>query len=328
MRLVIDKFEILTDKKINEPVKIVLMTDIHAGDSPFFSGRRNMNSTIRGLKKIKNVDAFALCGDFVNNALSWINPFTVKNFSAFLKKLANIAPVFLVKGNHDVYMSTSKTDRKYDELGKIKNVFLLDNKQTKIKGIKLTGFAPSHETYALGKHGKRAQKIAVEDFRTENFKFSEKDFNIILTHSPYSLMNKVAIEKIPRLFEKCDVILSGHLHNGLLPSRNFEYVKRRINKASPTSRIRKFIVKNIDWGIWFDPKTGFMISHCRGAKMVGDGEIGRVILPSSREPEKIPLSKDSKKLTQITSKAVNKYPFLPLIDGRPSIVELSISHKD
>lgn len=325
MRLVVDKFEVLTDKKIPRSIKIVLISDIHAGDSPIFSGKFNMNSTLRGLKKIRKIDGFALCGDFVNNAKSWLNPYVMKNFINFVEKAATIAPVFLVRGNHDIYMASKRTEEKYQELGKIKNVFLIDNKQIDLFGIKITGFSPRHETYDLVKHGRKSQYVATEDFKNASFEFEKEEFNLIFTHSPYSLMNKTAMEALPDFFEKCDVVLSGHLHNGLMSSGNIEKVQNRINKADPVSKIKKFVIKNIDAGIWFSPKTGFMVSHCRGAKKVSEEKIERVFLPSSKKYTRIFLSKNERKFIQITGKGINKYPVFPLIEGRPSVVELKIS---
>ena len=328
MRLVIDKFEILTDKKLERPLHVVLISDTHAGDSPIFSGKLNMNSTLKGLKKLGDIDCFACCGDFVNNAKSWLNPYTMKNFTHFLSGLAEIAPVFLVRGNHDTYMSSERTEKKYRELEKIKNLTLLENRQIEFLGINITGFSPRHETYDLIKQGRKSHVVAVEDFRAANFKFDKTKFNLVLTHSPHSLANKTAMGTLPEVFEKCDVILSGHLHNGLIWSRNFEKIWKRVNRSDPTSKIKKFIIKNIDAGIWFTPKTGFMVSHCRGAKKVSEERIGRVVMPSSRDFEKVTISKDERKFVQITGKGINKYPIFPLIEGRPSVVELKISPKE
>lgn len=328
MRLAIDKFEVLTDKKLEKPLKIILVSDMHAGNLPLMSGRTSFYATIRGLKRIKNVDFFAFCGDYVNNAPSWLGSKAKTNFEKFLSKVSKIAPVILVRGNHDIFEGDEETDKKYQELKNMDNVILLDNKQIDFLGIRLTGFMPRHEVYDLRKHGIGSQKIALEDFQKENFKFNEKDFNLILTHSPYTFSNNLMLEKAPELFEKCDVILSGHLHNGLMPTRNFESITKYFNHLKPRSRFKKFIAKNIDAGVWFGIKTGFLVSYCRGARLVGEKEIGYPILPSSKRYIKVDLTKNKNKLAQIVGKAIIKYSFLPVINGRPSVVELKISPKE
>ena len=327
MKLVVDKFEVLTDKKLEKPLKVVLISDVHAGNLPLMSGKINLNSTIKGLKKLRKIDFFAFCGDFLNNALSWNGSRAEDNFKNFVKEVAKIAPVILVRGNHDVFGGNKEVEENYHKLEKLENVTLLDNKQMKLLGIKITGFAPRHEAYDLSKHGEMAQEIATEEFKKEHFLLDEKDFNLILTHSPYNLTNRVILKELPELFEKGDVILSGHLHNGLMPSRNFEFITKHFNKTTPKTKWQKFWARNIDTGIWFGMKTGFVISHCRGAKTVGEGKISYPVLPSSKKFVKIDLTKEKNKLVQIIGKSVTKYFFLPIVQGRPSVVELKISPK-
>lgn len=327
MRLVVDKFEILTDKKLEKPLKVILISDVHAGNLPLMSGKENFSSTLRGLRRLRNIDFFALCGDYINNAEGWLDSKAGRNFREFLTKLAEIAPVIMTRGNHDIFLGREATDKGYLDLTNIDNVFLLDNKQMDFLGIKITGFMPQHEAYRLSKHGTTAERLVTEDFKKAGFKFREEDFNLVLTHSPYSLVNSVIFEKFPDFFKKCDLVLSGHLHNGLFLSHNFEKFTKFVNKTKSTSGIRHFIAKNSDWGIWFGVKTGFMISHCRGAKLVNKDETSLPILPSSKRFIKIDLTKNKDKLVQIISKAIIKYSFLPIIHGRPSVVAIKITPK-
>lgn len=327
MRLAVDKFEVLTDKKLEKPLRVVLVSDVHAGNLPLMSGKINFNSTLKGIKKMRKIDFFAFCGDFLNNAQSWRGTPAEKHFVEFTQELAKIAPVILVRGNHDIFEGDERTEENYQKLEKLENIILLDNKQMKLLGIKITGFTPRHEVYDLGKHGEMAQKISVQDFKKEHFWFDEEDFNLILTHSPYNITNKTMLRDYPEIFEKGDVILSGHLHNGLMPSGNFEFITRYFNKLKPKNKLQKFWARNIDTGIWFGMKTGFVISHCRGAKLAGEGKIGYPILPSSKRFVKIDLTKEKNKLVQIIGKSISKYFFLPILQGRPSVVELKISPK-
>ena len=62
--------------------------------------------------------------------------------------------------------------------------------------------------------------------------------------------------------------------------------------------------------------------------MVGEGKIDYPFLPSSKKFVKLDLTKNKKKLVQIIGKAIVKYPFLPILKGRPSVVELKISPKN
>ena len=63
---------------------------------------------------------------------------------------------------------------------------------------------PQHEAYRLSKHGTTAERLVTEDFKKAGFKFREEDFNLVLTHSPYSLVNSVIFEKFPDFFKNRD----------------------------------------------------------------------------------------------------------------------------
>lgn len=327
MKLVIDKFKIITDKKITQPVKIVACSDLHAGESFLNSGQMNLKSTIRGIKEILGVDLIVVVGDLVNNPHSLKTARVMSNLRRFLEEAGKIAPVLIVNGNHDLYLESKKTKELYQSLGEIPNVEILDNKQKRIgKNLVVTGFSPAHSAYGLIKHGRISRKVAIKDFKKAKFKFSEEDFNVILTHSPYSLANKVVLKKMPKVFRDGDVMLSGHLHNGMLFSGNVEWMRKYFNKAGDKSLVRRIFGKSLDKGIWLVPKTVFLIGLCRGARLVGRGEIGRTILPSSKEYVEI-LAEDKEKMVQMTMKGINKYSVASGVMAKPSIIELIIEGK-
>ena len=140
---------------------------------------------------------------------------------------------------------------------------------------------------------------------------------MILTHSPYSLTNKRAMRELPEVYKKCDLVLSGHLHNGLAMSGNSRLFKRVFDQT-----------KFIDVGFWCDPKTGFVSKHCRGAKFVGENKIGKTILPSSKDYVEIDLTDNNTgKVVQVTGKGINKFSVVPVIAGRPSVVEVIIKNE-
>ena len=69
----------------------------------------------------------------------------------------------------------------------------------------------------------------------------------------------------------------------------------------------------------------FLINLSRGARLVGEGKIGRCILPGVREYETINLSGENRhKLVQLVTKGVNKWTIGPGLFTRPSVVELVI----
>jgi len=314
MRLAIDKYKIITDKKMDRPVKVVLISDVHISENVLTGDFLNINSLLRDLKNIKNIDIFALCGDFVNSASKLKNPKIHNRLTDFVKHLSRIAPVVMVRGNHDLYNNDLETEKLYQSLSELRNVTLLDNAQMRFGDIVITGFTPRHEAYDLVKHGKRSHTITIEDYKRENFVLAADDFNLLLTHSPYSFTNKQSERELPEVYEKGDLILSGHLHNGLFMSGNYGVVGKILDNT-----------KLVDLGFWVDPKTGFTSRHCRGAKFVGENRIGRTILPSSSGYTELHSSEYPHRLVQITGKGINKFSTLPLVVGRPSVVEIIIT---
>lgn len=326
MRLVVDKFEVLTNKKLSKPLKVVFISDTHLCRNVFLRENFNIWSTIRGLKKIDDVDFFVLGGDYINTARDYLNERTLNTFKIFLNFLTERAPVIMIKGNHDVYFKTKKSEEIYESFANIKNVFLLDNKQIEMFGIKITGFSPSRETYHATKYGRHTQLITREQFKAENFKLNEDDFNLILTHSPLSLSNRLMEEKGKLFYRKADVILSGHMHNGLVFSRNFEMIHKITQTKRFNSWFSRLIRKYADSGFWYVYKTLFMVRECRGARFFGKGD-DDVLLPSSKKYAKLDLDERPNETLQIISKGVNKYAVIPFYTGRPSVIELKITPK-
>ena len=328
MRLVIDKFKIKTDKPLKKDFKVLVCSDLHAGESILVPGVLNFYSLLKSLSRIKDIDVIALTGDFVNNAQCYANPRAKKNLHTLITELAKHAPVVMVRGNHDLIMTSKKTEKLYQAYDKIPNVYLLDNKQMKIGDVNIIGFSPRHASYDLLKHGKRSYKITMEDFRKANLKYKPNEVNITLTHSPHSLCNKTAVRLIPDFYKNNDVILSGHLHNGTFFVGNTEWFRKKYNNLKSTSHFKNYIIRVMDKGVWVDPKTGFVTGLCRGGRYVGAGKIDRMYLPSSKEYIEFDLTGEHKKqCVQITSKGINKYPIMPLIAGRPSVTEIIITGK-
>ena len=326
MRLILDKFKILTDKKLEKPLKLVLISDLHFCKNPILFENININSLLRGLKKIRKIDFFVLNGDYVNSATDFLHTKTLQDFTNFLKKLTEIAPILMIRGNHDEYLKSKKSMEIYESFSKIEGVVFVDNMQIEKFGIKITGFAPSKATYRASKHGKAAQLLAKDEFFEQNFELNKEQFNLVLTHSPYCLSNKTMETLAPSFFEDADMILSGHMHNGLLPSRNSELINKVLTNKKSNSFLKRIIKKYADSGIWYVYKTVFLIRECRGARFFGKGD-DDVILPSSKKFIKIDLANRIDETLQITTKGINKYAAIPFLVGKPSVVELIITPK-
>lgn len=150
-------------------------------------------------------------------------------FEYFVKSLAEICPVIIVLGNHEIgdFVAANALKRNYNynvkainyfhELNKYKNVYFLNNEQTKIKDIMFLGFNPSLSSY-LKRNDKKTNEEFVEDYIRSGLKMAEQDYNILLTHSSMLLENEEVKNGIPD-FKQTDLVVSGHWHDGYLPKK-------------------------------------------------------------------------------------------------------------
>lgn len=230
----------ITNKKIKN-LKICLLSDIH------YSDNFNLKIFDKILKQINcyNPDYIFLIGDIVDN--TEIN-YTI--LYEFLIKLEKNSKVFISIGNHDIYrypnnqknrklkdMLTNNWEKSnYNKLKKIiiklKNTYLLDNKTyiDEDNNITITGIHLSYEYYKY----KEPLTIFEQEIKKININPEKKYYNILLIHSPYNVYKK------PNLLSAYDLVLSGHMHGGLVPP----LLNRIFNKNRGLISPRKEILAN------------------------------------------------------------------------------------
>lgn len=140
---------------------------------------------------------------------------------SFLKSLANFTKTFICIGNHDQMhlikkgfnckASFNENRKWFDVLNKINNLFLLDNKVKKVDKINFVGITPSYSYYE-----KEYQKdsILLNEIKSK-MPLLDGDYNILLMHSPINIIKDKIINETE--VDKVNLILSGHMHNGLVP---------------------------------------------------------------------------------------------------------------
>lgn len=148
-------------------------------------------------------------------------------FEYIIKSLAEICPVIIVPGNHEIgnFVAKNALIRNYhhnvkamnylESLNKNKNVYFLNNEQTKIKDVMFLGFNPSLATY-LKRNDEKTNSIFIENYLKSGLKMAETDYNILLTHSSMLLENKDVQNNIND-FKRTDLVVSGHWHDAYLP---------------------------------------------------------------------------------------------------------------
>lgn len=197
-------------KKNNK--KICLLSDIH------LARRYDYNLLLKVYDNIKEnkPDYICISGDLIDDA-SLLNDKVIYNrLTKFLSYLATIAPVLFVSGNHDVGIYNLPSYKKFNNCYKdvkLKNVYYLNNKNIEFKDINFVGLNESFEFY------KKREKEKYLELNNIDKLIKKDKYNILLFHSPYCIKNV--------FFKQFDLILCGHMHNGLVPSKLDKIFKNR-----------------------------------------------------------------------------------------------------
>ena len=208
----ITKYNLDTEKKIGN-LKIALFSDIHYSGADF--SVKKLNLIVEKIKE-NHPDYICIPGDFIDSTLCIKTALDRANLLVFFNKLKSICPVILSLGNHDVQQGASK-DKHYEyfedfieEIRKIDNLYLLDNESVVLNNITFYGLTYSYDDYFT----KEAQmEDAINRFFTKELEFPPTQYNVILSHTPLIFNTK----SIFKYLKNVDLVLAGHMHNGVIP---------------------------------------------------------------------------------------------------------------
>lgn len=210
----INKHKITTIKRSN--LKLAFLSDIHYHKDFNFVLQHKIINNI----KYYNPDYICITGDIVDKSDIFDNDNASRNLLVFLENLANITKVFIVLGSHDLEDVKKPKDTFKDYIVKWKellkneqNIYLLDNEQYEDKKVNIIGITLPFNYY----HQRPIENvdIIIEELNKEKYKVDNK-YNILLIHSPRRILTPKAIYNID-LLKNIDLILSGHMHNGIMP---------------------------------------------------------------------------------------------------------------
>ena len=125
------------------------------------------------------------------------------------------------------------------QLNDINNIYVLNNQSYEDENVFISGFTlPTNYYYNIEKH---EDENALLETLQNNFNLvtnlPKKKYKVALIHSPILLSEKKVIEKL----KEYDLILSGHMHNGLIPRILDKIIKNNYGLISPDKR---FFAKN------------------------------------------------------------------------------------
>ena len=190
----------------NTVLNIILISDIH------YSKQVNKNVFNKLKLKFKKLKPDFICipGDIIDESIDYD-----ENVYDFFKYLSKISKVIIALGNHDLSKFKGSKAYYYDtkwylKLKDIKNVYILNNEQITLNNITFTGYTTlfdSDSNYLDNPSN------TLNDLNTFDFKIG--NYNILLTHSPQSIMGNTKLYE-NEFIKNQNLILCGHMHNGMV----------------------------------------------------------------------------------------------------------------
>ena len=225
--------DILSSKKLKKDITFIHIGDIHY----------NETTSAKKLEYIKyaiedaHPDYIFITGDLLDRPKITKNKEKIKLLVSWLNSLGNIAKVFISLGNHDIILEEGY--KFFNKLNDINNIYVLNNQSYEDENVFISGFTlPTNYYYNIEKH---EDEDALLETLQNNFNLvtnlPKKKYKVALIHSPILLSEKKVVEKS----KEYDLVLSGHMHNGLIPRILDKIIKNNYGLISPDKR---FFAKN------------------------------------------------------------------------------------
>ena len=173
----------IKSNKIKSDVSFIFLSDVHMGSNNI----KHLNKIILLLKN-KWYDFLLIGGDLIDSS-----SFDLSSLKIIKENIS--CPIYFVTGNHEYYLKNSNT--KIKEINNY-GIHHICNNNIEINNVNLIGI----DDNLL----KNKQIEIIKD------KSSKEKLNLILIHKP-SIWDQV--------YNECDLMLSGHTHNGQIFPFNF-----------------------------------------------------------------------------------------------------------
>lgn len=199
------------NNKVTNDIKIASISDIHIFDK---TNPKELEFIVK-LLYFNKPNYICILGDLIDSP-KLINK-NEEKIITFLNQLSKISPVFLILGNHDYISRNNNICREdynkdfFKKIDNMDNINLLDDKIMYLDDITIMGYTEKINVY----HDRNINSF-YNDFskKEELYKIKKDKPGIALIHSPEPLryLNNM------NLLKSYDLILSGHYHNGCMPS--------------------------------------------------------------------------------------------------------------
>ncbi len=231
-------YDLLTND-IKEKIKLCLLSDIH------YSKKSNLITLKSILEYLKYTSPTytCICGDLLQDANTNKQEYDI--LLSYLENFAKVAPLMVTLGNHDVFSKNEKNiwtpyeNKSFiNELSSITNLHLLNNKAINFENISFSGHVLPAEHYLKDKESiesfyQEIKQIKLNQVLSEMI--SDK-YKVSLLHSPFNILKEDVLEYL-KLYEKTNLLLCGHMHNGLMPNFIENYTTSKIGLFAPNKSV-------------------------------------------------------------------------------------------
>lgn len=239
--------------KLKKDKKIILLSDIH------YYSEMEEKKLLKIAKAIAQEEPDYICisGDLIDSVDEICPLKKADKLINFLEILGDISPVMIGIGNHDITLFDSKKNQfKYyfnenfwGELNNISNINILHNASYEDDDLLISGYTlPFTYYYSKQEESPNIMKKDLSQLR-DLVDIDSSRLNVSLVHSPIYVTTK----EIRHLFLNYDLVLSGHTHEGMLPSILCDIIPGNRGLIAPDGHLF--------------PKTA------RGTKQFYDGEL-------------------------------------------------------
>lgn len=214
MRFVVNEYN-LYSPKINNEADIVCISDVH-------SDIEKMKQIKEILKKLK-ISTLLISGDLIDSTDDKRND----QLCEIMNNISSLSQTFIAMGNHDlVYFDSKRKELPsndtsfYDSLSVINNITVFRKSLESISlnsDIQVSALNMPYEYYENKEDKDSANLMWLERFLLNNAEANTDRFNILLSHTPRGIIKDQLINQQLNYISDMNLILSGHMHAGLIP---------------------------------------------------------------------------------------------------------------
>lgn len=200
----------INSPKIKKDRKFLLISDIHKHNKH----KDNLKYLKEDLKEeFSELDYIIITGDIIDSPKHLVEEKFIQELKKYIEGFIEDKQTLTVLGNHDITESPLKEEYLFTILNSIDNLKCLSNEDIiDLDDITIQGFTPNKSYYEA--HGSK-NELEKQFQEEKTSKFNKNKYNILMTHDPISMIEITKDKKLP---EDIDLVVTGHMHNGLVPN--------------------------------------------------------------------------------------------------------------